>query len=218
MKMKTLCLGLEEPDQEGGDQAGFSLVELLISIGILSIFMVAIYTILLGQTRSYTTQEVAAGVQQTVRMGVEIMIEDLRLAGLDPKRTGGFGFESAQTTSVRITSDRIPEGQTEANGTLDNAYSERITYYYDSVKNTLEQRLYEGTPNQDTQTLIDNVTGVTFKYYNHEDVQLFPPFESLLLRDIRTVEVLLTVTEPAGRDGMLSRTYSTQVRCRNMGL
>ena len=34
--------------------------------------------------------------------------------------------------------------------------------------------------------------------------------------DIRTVGITLTVNRPAGRDGTVSRTYTTQVRCRNL--
>ena len=36
--------------------------------------------------------------------------------------------------------------------------------------------------------------------------------------EIRTVLISMTVTEPAGRGGSISRTYSTRVRCRNLGL
>jgi len=34
--------------------------------------------------------------------------------------------------------------------------------------------------------------------------------------EIRTVGITLTVNRPAGRDGTVSRTYTTQVRCRNL--
>jgi hypothetical protein len=36
------------------------------------------------------------------------------------------------------------------------------------------------------------------------------------LADIRTVGITLTVNRPAGREGTVSRTYTTQVRCRNL--
>lgn len=196
-------------------QSGFSLVELLISLSVLSIFLVAIYTILLGQTRSYTTQEVAAGVQQTVRIAIEFMVSDLRLAGLDPLKSANTGFESALVTSFRVTSDRanIALGETEANGMVDDTNSERITYRYDSTDNSLKQVLYEGVPGKEnTQTLINNVTGLTFRYFDRDGA------ETDMLSEIRSVDIQLTVSEPAGRDGMLSRTYSTRVRCRNMGV
>ncbi|MFZ7126570.1 MAG: PilW family protein [Desulfobacterales bacterium] len=192
---------------------GFTLIELLISLAIFSIFMVAIYTILLGQTRSYTTQQVAAGVQGSVRAVVELMSEDLRQAGLDALNTSGAGFETATATSFRITSDRVIPGDTQSNGTIDNTNFERITYYFDSTDNTLKQRLYEGTSSaQPGQPLLDNVTGVQFRYLDADDA------ETAILSEIRNVLISLTVSEPAGRDGMLSRTYNTRVRCRNMGL
>jgi hypothetical protein len=36
------------------------------------------------------------------------------------------------------------------------------------------------------------------------------------LADIRTVGITLTISRPAGRNQQVSRTYSTQVRCRNL--
>jgi len=36
------------------------------------------------------------------------------------------------------------------------------------------------------------------------------------LADIRTVEILVTHQEPAGRDEMVSRTLTRRVKCRNM--
>jgi type IV pilus assembly protein PilW len=193
-------------------QDGFSLIELLISLGILSLFMVAIYTILLSQTRSYTTQEVAAGAQQSARIAMEFLVNDLRLAGLNPLKTANTGFESALTTSFRVTSDRVAPGDFEANGQIDNDNFERITYFYNAVSDRLEQRLYEGTPFQDTQTLIENVSGLSFRYFDQDGA------ETDQLTEIRSVEIVLSVREPAGLDGMVSRTYNTRVRCRNLGL
>ncbi len=193
-------------------QDGFSLIELMISLGILSLFMVAIYTILLGQTRSYTTQEVAAGAQQSARIAMEFLVNDLRLAGLNPLKTANTGFESALATSFRVTSDRVAPGDVEANGQIDDDNFERITYFYNTVADRLEQRLYEGTPFQDTQTLIESVSGLSFRYFDQDGA------ETDQLTEIRSVEIVLTVEEPAGLDGMVSRTYNTRVRCRNLGL
>ena len=41
--------------------------------------------------------------------------------------------------------------------------------------------------------------------------------ETSILDDIHTVEISLTVREPAGKDKIISRTYSTRVICRNLG-
>jgi hypothetical protein len=111
-----------------------------------------------------------------------------------------------------VTSDRVAPGDFEANGQIDNDNFERITYFYNAVSDRLEQRLYEGTPFQDTQTLIENVSGLSFRYFDQDGA------ETDQLTEIRSVEIVLSVREPAGLDGMVSRTYNTRVRCRNLGL
>jgi prepilin-type N-terminal cleavage/methylation domain-containing protein len=212
--MKTPFFAPSEKASAENGSEGFSLIEMLISLAVLSLFLVAIYTILLGQTRSYTTQEVAAGAQQTVRMAIEFMASDLRLAGLDPLKSANPGFELATATAFRVTSDRvdIASGDTEANGQIDDELLERVTYRYDATDDTIDQVLYEGSPFQDTQELVTNVTGVTFRYFDQSGA------ETDVLSEIRSVGLLLTVEEPAGRDGMIERTYSTRIRCRNLGL
>lgn len=198
-------------DGKMGSEKGFTLVELLVSIAVLSIFMAAIYIILLNQTRAYTTQQVAAGAQQNVRMAIELMAADLRLAGLDPLQTAKAGFEVAGATRFRITSDRAPVGQIEANGKIDDANFERITYFFDGT--SLRQQLYEGTSNPaPSQSLIDNVSFLSLRYLDQDGAA------TGILSDIRTVVIELGVQEPAGMDGVIERRYNTRVRCRNVGL
>jgi hypothetical protein len=64
-----------------------------------------------------------------------------------------------------------------------------------------------------TATLLDNVTDLTFTYLDQGD-NLLP--EPVAVDQIRTVLISLTVQRPAGREGPVSRTYSTRVRCRNL--
>ena len=52
----------------GGIQAsGFTLIEMLVALAVSSIIMAGIYSVNATLTRSYTTQNVAADVQQAVR-------------------------------------------------------------------------------------------------------------------------------------------------------
>jgi len=189
-------------------KAGFTLIELLVAICMLSLLMAAVISVMVPLRRSYTTQEVAAGAQQSVRMAMEYMVNDLRLAGLDPSQQAHTGFEQAIATSVQFTSDRVPEGATESNGTIDDDNYERLAYYWNVDDNSLRLRLY----NSQEQTLVNNVTGLRFRYFDENGN------ETADLTEIRSVQISLTVQEPAGRDGIVERSYSTRVRCRNMGV
>ena len=64
--------------------AGFSMIEVLLVLGAIAIVFGAIYAGFERLNRSYTAENVKAGTQQSVRIGVEMMVQDIRLAGLDP--------------------------------------------------------------------------------------------------------------------------------------
>ena len=66
------------------DKQGFTLVELLVAIAITSILLVSVGKIFISSSRVYTTQDVAAGVQQRLRAGMNFMARDIRMAGIDP--------------------------------------------------------------------------------------------------------------------------------------
>ena len=204
---------------EDGFSKGFTLIEVLVAMVIMSIVLASTYTVLISLRRSYTTQEVAAGVQQTGRMGIDFMVKDIRMAGLDPHNRADAGIENATPTSIRFTLDRwdVPiggSGSGDSDGDV-NDNSERITYSYDAAANELEQILYEATADEvEPQTLVDNVTNLAFTYLDEDG----NPAVAADFSDIRAVVISMTVLEPAGRDGTVARTFNTTVRCRNLGL
>ena len=100
----------------------------------------------------------------------------------------------------------------EANGEIDEGELERLTYAWDAPNRRLRLTYDEGTGSSDTETLVDNVSNLRFTYFDEDDN------ETTDLNDIRSVAVTMTVEEPAGLDGMVSRTYNTRVRCRNLGI
>lgn len=193
---------------------GFTLIELMVALAIMSVISVVIYGVFTLSIRSYTTQSVAADVQQSVRAAMEIMVADIRAAGFDPTLSDNFGIELATATKLRFTSDSDGTGLT---GVVDDTNSERITY--DFQANQLNQILYEGTGSEDTpQPLISDVQNLTFTYFDTDGNTLGSPVPAAMLADIRTVQISMTVQEPAGRGNPVSRTLTKRVKCRNSGL
>lgn len=201
-------------------ESGFTLVEVLVTIAMVSVFIAAAMAVLVPLSRSYSTTEVASSAQQVVRMAVEVMANDIRLAGLDPLQqlqgVDAFGlplagFQEANATSVRFTCDRVPDGDTEANGIIDDSNFENINYYYEATTQSLNLRLYAGAPVQATQQLVNNVTNLRFRYYDEDGN------ETTNLDDIRSVQISMTVEEDAGTAGTVERSYTTRVLCRNLG-
>jgi type II secretory pathway component PulJ len=202
------------------------MIELLMVIAILSVVFGTIYKTFDTFNRAYTTENVVAGVQQKTRVGMEFMIQDIRLAGLDPLGSAGTGITVAGLTSIEFTADRNMNGQIDdpdlADGSDEASDLERIEYRYVG-NNLLEMLLRKSDATIESQdTLLDSVTGLTIIYLDVDendliDYALAPPrVPDIQLTDIRTVVISLTTERPAGRDDPVSRTYTTRVRCRNL--
>jgi prepilin-type N-terminal cleavage/methylation domain-containing protein len=193
----------------GGNQAlksaGFTLIEVLMCIAILSIVFGTVYRSFDIFSRSYTTENVKAGVQQKTRIGIDLMARDIRLAGLDPLGSANSGFIAGgtNTSSIQFTADHNYDGD------FDDPF-ENITYALNG--NVLEQTSDLGT-GPVAATLLDNVTDLTFTYLDATDT---PMAEPIAVDEVRTVLISLTLQRPAGREEPVSRTYTTRVRCRNL--
>ena len=185
----------------GLSHAGFSMIELLIVIAILAILFTFIYKGFERLNRYYTAENVKASTQQSARIGIEMMVQDIRLAGLNPLGTAGAGIVAASPTSFQFTADANFDGD------LDDPF-ENITY--DLNGTDLRQRNSNLLLSPNFEVLLSNVTALAFTYLDDTGIP------TANLADIRTVGITLTVNRPAGRDGTVSRTYTTQVRCRNL--
>jgi prepilin-type N-terminal cleavage/methylation domain-containing protein len=219
---------MQASDAGGIRPRGFTLVELLVTMVIASIVMAAIFSVYAALTRSYTTQNAAADVQQAVRATIDFMAEDIMMAGLtNPDEDYGgtdVGISEAGSTRISFNADRNMDGDTDSTDNFEN-----ITYAL--VGNQLQI-----TDNLGTETLIDNVVNFQFRYFRENATDtptnndlingydlinyhgLGDPLGADDREDIRTVEILITVEEPAGREGMIQRTYTTRVRRRNADL
>lgn len=201
-------------------KTGFSLVELILAMGISTIILCAIYSVFTITSKNFTTQNATASAQQSLRAAIGLMARDIRAAGLDPIDTDNFGFEYAGPSKIRVTADSIDSGTDEFNGTVDETNFERITYEFQG--NQIVQTLYEGTASENPAPLISNINNVQFNYFAADnsdliDYGLSPPrVPDDELTNIRTVEIEITVQEPAGIDEAVSRTLTRRVECRNM--
>jgi len=200
MKKKFSYIGesIRLKDRLTANPSGFTLVEMLVSLLIISIISCAAYSIFTSLNRSYTTQNVASAVQQRMRAAIDYMIRDIRIAGLDPLRIGGFGVVSATPAAFRFTADKNMDGDA-------NDAAEEVIY---SVAGGNLQL----TDDQGTEILSRYVNNSSFTYFDKDGVV------TTNISDIRSVEINMTVREPSGGGKWVSRTFTTRVRCRNIGL
>ena len=187
--------------------AGFSMIELMIVIGVLAILFTFIYKGFERLNRYYTAENIKASTQQSVRIGVEMMAQDIRLAGLDPLGTAGAGIVAASPTSLHFRADANFDG--DVAGPFED-----ITYGLNldgTCATCLQQINHLGT-----ETLLGDVNSLVLIYLDNTGTVIPTADLAARLADIRTVGITLTVNRPAGREGTVSRTYTTQVRCRNL--
>ena len=203
-------------------KTGFTLVEMVMALAISSIVLAAIYSVFSIANKNFTTQNAAANVQQNLRSAIGLMARDIRLAGLDPSGSDNFGIGYASQSKIRFTLDSIDSGSGDFNGIVDETNFEEITY--DFQGNQVMQTLYETvtTSSPDAAALINNITNLNFAYFDAANTDLIdyvlspPRVPDDKLADIRTVEILVTHQEPAGRGKMVSRTLTRRVECRNL--
>ena len=207
---------------------GFSVVELVVALGMAAVVFGLIVSFFADMTRSTTTQNAAAAAQQTARAGVDFMAQELRLAGLDPLNSAGAGIEeiTADGTKIRFTSDscnlKPGDSGTCANPVPDgkvDGKNERVTYRYDAGSRVLRRYLYE-TASRSWTPLLEQVEpnpgGVPL--FTFLDANGLPITDNDNRAAIRTIVITLTVQGPGGRSKAVTRTYSSRVRLRNMGL
>jgi len=197
------------------DKKGFTAVELLISLAIMSITLGSIYSLYMSFIRTCTKESVKIKLQQNVRSSLDMMIRDIRLAGLDPAGTGEFGITEVTPQRIKFTADRDMDGELDipnaADG-IDLPDLEYMEYEFDNSNGIVRMSLYkpDGITKEMSDTLVENVTGLTFSYFTSNDVT------TSNLDDIRTVGIEMTIKKISARDGPVSRTLIKRVICRNL--
>ena len=195
------------------NKKGFTAIELLVSLAIMSIALTSIYSMYMSFIRTCTKEGVKIRVQQNVRSGLDMMIRDIRLAGLDPDGTGDFGIVEATSQRIQFTADRDMDGElddADADDGIDAPDMEHMAYEYDG-SGILKMVLYKANGNLETDEIMaENVTDLTFTYFDSN------ADTTSNLDEIRTVDIQMTIQKASGRDGQVSRTLVKRVKCRNL--
>jgi type IV pilus assembly protein PilW len=195
------------------NKKGFTAVELLISLAILSMTLGAIYSLYMSFIRQCTNEGVKINVQQSVRSSLDMMTRDIRMAGLDPEGTGDFGIVAVTSQRIQFTADKDMDGElddADATDGIDLPDTEHMAYEYDGIS-TLRMMLYKANGNLElSDEVVENVTDLTFTYYNSADETTSD------LDAIRTVDIRMTIQKSSGRDDQVSRTLVKRVKCRNL--
>lgn len=197
-----------------GDR-GFTLAELLVACAVIAFVMAGLLIMLQTGQQSYLVGSNQVEAQQTVRVAIERMIQEIRSAGYCPTCSGTPPFTaiSAQSaTGFTIQHDWDADGApvstavTDANGTL---RGEQIIY---AISGSSLTRREMGVDTA-AMTLATGITSATFTYQDSAGVA------TGTAADIRTVVIAVT-TQPqtqaaATQQGRVLVTMTDSVRLRN---
>jgi type IV pilus assembly protein PilW len=132
---------------------GFTMLEMLVSMGIAVVVMGAIFSAYQSQQRSYVRQDQVAGLQQNLRAALYIMTKDIRMAGweeaIGTARTKAYLIDTATSTAFAFKID---------NGDGANNAGDEITYTL--TGDNLTRQI--GTAA--AETLAENIEAICFAY------------------------------------------------------
>ena len=220
--------------KKGRDDFGFTLVELMITLAMTGIIVVAIYSAYNVQQRTYYTQDQVIEVQQNLRAALDVMVREIRMAGYDPSRSNGFSITTTTANKLIFDMDLDEDGIT--GGT-----NESITY-----------ELSGTTLDRNGQAIAENIEAIEVQFLDavgnplaYSDIDEVA--EQSARDDIRSVQISLlaradqrdpkyvnnTVYTPASgtawdlngaaagnapNDNFRRRMLMVTVQCRSMGL
>jgi len=103
--------------------AGFTLIELMVSITISLVVLAAVAGTFTVQTRQNSAEEQLAQMQQNVRGALDLMIREIEMAGYKPAGAVFDGIVTSTATTLRIKLDLDSSGVTTDGETDDISYT-----------------------------------------------------------------------------------------------
>ena len=158
---------------------GFSLVELLVAMGITAVVMAAVYKIYTTQQDSYVLQEQVAEMQQNGRTAKYVMTREIRMAGYNPTRKLNVG-DFVTSFVARLPGDGLDDGDPNRTSTGFDSIAFTLDYNGDGVldANFDEQIAYRvagenlqrfDVDNDAWLTVVENIEALGFAYAFDDD-------------------------------------------------
>jgi type IV pilus assembly protein PilW len=129
------------------NKKGVTLIELLVALVICGIVVAGVYRFFITQTRAYTVQDQVIEAQQNVRLAMEVLLRDLRMAGYD---------DDSIKSTIAIT-DPIVAPLRDDSITLSYEYYDKTILQYQ--KHTVTYRREMNPSRLIRQLTINDVTG-----------------------------------------------------------
>jgi prepilin-type N-terminal cleavage/methylation domain-containing protein len=194
---------------DGAEPHGFTLVELLIGIAVMSIAFFSMFAFFISQHKVDATNQRNFKQQQLAMFLLDTLVKDIRRAGYMHKGSGSGADQDIKIAeSKRI---KFYVGDTSSVTYLYNSTTDNITQYNDTYPSG--RVIYDEL----------NITTLSFRYFNSSGSTIsFPISTSTTLKSIRRVDIYLEVQPDSSASASLGLTTGTpfqaSVRPRNLGL
>ena len=114
------------------EKKGFTLVELLIAMAIALVVIAAVSSTFIFQQKTFNVQEQITEMQQGARAAIDMLTNEIMLAGYDPIGAGIVGV-SYSASQLQIRADLNGNGNTSDS-------HENIIYTFDSTNNQIDRK------------------------------------------------------------------------------
>ncbi len=182
-------------------EKGVTLVELIMAVMIFGIVLAVLNGVFFSSNRLYGTTAVRAGQQMNARVGLSVMVTELRTAGCDPGLAGFAPLLAAKADSAHVQADYDGDRAIE---TVEP--SENVLYYYDAGQQAVIR-----DPGTGPQVMIRNVSSFSFTYFDATDQPLATPIAAADLDRVKSIGITLTTQTDRGGEV----TADTRVTLRN---
>lgn len=183
--------------------SGFTLVELVVTVIVLGIVLLAVNQIFFSSTRLYRSTSIRAGQQMSARAGLSVMANELRTAGCDPSLppVGIQGIVGAASDTVHVQADLDGDGAIQ---TVEP--SEDVMYFYDAGQMAVMRDSGAGP-----EVMIPNVTLCAFTFFDVDNNPLAAPLNAADRDRVRSIGIVITTQTQRGGEA----TTTTRVSLRN---
>jgi type IV pilus assembly protein PilW len=210
---------------------GFTMIELLIAMATTAIISAGVYSVYQSQQKAQLGQKQVIEMQQSLRVALYIMTNEIRMAGYDPDGTNGVGIISAGdgsngnpfVFSFLADDDCIDNDGDSSNPTVctDPNVDEAGEIQH------IEYDLYDSYADGDTDIgrkvsaggsrnpIAENIQNLQFVYFDGDGNI------TATLADIRSVKITIEATIDANEKNYFqgnNRTLTTTIKLRNLGL
>ena len=202
-------------------EAGYTVAEMLVVAAVIGFVMAGLLALMMSGQQSFTVGANRSEAQQSARLVLFRMAEEVRTGGYDPRNTESFAAITKlapPNTGFQIANDWNASGAIETNLTVNvngTLRGEQITY--DVVGNTLrrQESQIDGAP----VTVSTALSAISFQYLDADDNDVTPTADQAAVApNVRTVVVTVTTTpdtQASATGAKVSVTSTIRARVRN---